>query len=162
MKALTLWPAYAMAIAAVLAHCHEWPENTYVFQTKNPARLLAWYAKLPARCIVGTTIESDIAYPEIMRAAPPPLERIAAMISLNVREPSVQLFVTIEPMLHCDPLKLASLIKMIRPAFVNIGIDSKGHGLPEPSATEIRELIAALKLLGVDVREKHNLERLLK
>ena len=149
-------------IAAVLAHCHEWPDNTYVFQTKNPARLLAWHDKLPARSIVGTTIESDIHYPEIMRAAPPPMERICAMIWLKERAPCVQRFVTVEPMLHCHPLSLASLIHTIRPAFVNIGIDSKGHGLPEPSAVEIRELIASLAVLGVEVREKHNLERLLK
>lgn len=150
------------AIAAVLAHCHEWPDNTYMFQTKNPARLLAWHAKLPAHSIVGTTIESDRRHPDVMGTAPDPVERAAAMMELAQKAPGMVRFITVEPMLDCSPFALATLIAATRPGFVNIGIDSKGHGLPEPSAAQIRELIAALKALGIEVREKHNLERLMK
>lgn len=148
-------------IAAVLAHCREWPANTYVFQTKNPIRVLDWVTELPLMSLVGTTIESNRHYPEVMVNAPPPLERAGAMIMLASKAPAVVRFVTVEPMLACLPLHLARWIYAINPWFVNIGIDSKGHGLPEPTAEQIRELIAALKALGIEVREKRNLARLL-
>ena len=148
------------AIAAVLAHCCAWPANTYVFQTKNPLRVLDWVSKLPLTSLLGTTIESDRHYPEVMVDAPPPLERVGAMVLLASKAPHVVRFVTVEPMLACCPLHLTRWIYAINPWFVNIGIDSKGHGLPEPTADQIRELIAALKALGIEIREKHNLARL--
>jgi len=45
---------------------------------------------------------------------------------------------------------------------VNIGADSKGHGLPEPSPDKVHALIEKLTGYGIEIREKHNLERLLK
>lgn len=47
-----------------------------------------------------------------------------------------------------------------RPEFLNLGADSKGHGLPEPTVSKIHALVDKLKEYGIELREKHNLKRL--
>jgi hypothetical protein len=69
-------------------------------------------------------------------------------------------FVTIEPILDFDIDVLLDWIIHIDPEFVNIGADSKGHGLPEPSIEKVMQFIEELTGCGIEVREKHNLERL--
>jgi len=46
-------------ILRILAHCSAWPANTYVFQTKNPARYMEREWPFPAGSIFGTTIETN-------------------------------------------------------------------------------------------------------
>ena len=41
-------------------------------------------------------------------------------------------------------------------------LDSKGHGLPEPPMWKVEALIKSLKESGIEIREKHNLERLMR
>lgn len=143
-------------IDRVLKHCLEFPENCYIFQTKNPARYLTTTTLFPENSLFGVTIESNRHYPEISRA-PHPQERYEAMVELKGRK-----FVTIEPILDFDPIVLARRIKNIEPEFVNIGADSKRHRLPEPDSWKIRMLISLIVgKAGLEVREKHNLERLL-
>jgi len=73
-----------------------------------------------------------------------------------------KLFVTIEPIMDFDLADLVTWIILIRPEFVNIGADSKGHKLPEPSSDKVRQLIRMITAAGIEIREKHNLGRLLK
>jgi DNA repair photolyase len=148
-----------MFIRKILSHCEDYPENTYVFQTKNPARYLdilggGWHIN----AILGTTIESDIDYPTI-GTAPCTVDRMLAMERLPK---IIRKFVTIEPVLDFNVDRLADWIMRIKPEFLNLGADSKNHGLPEPTVTKIMELVAALKERGIELREKHNLQRLLK
>jgi hypothetical protein len=70
-------------------------------------------------------------------------------------------FVTIEPVLDFDVDVLAEWIDRIRPEFLNLGADSKSHGLPEPTVDKIMALVAKLKEYGIELREKHNLGRLI-
>lgn len=70
--------------------------------------------------------------------------------------------ITIEPILDFDVDILASWIAEIRPEFLNIGADSKGHKLPEPTQEKVEEFILKLKSYGIEVREKKNLKRLKK
>lgn len=148
-------------IIQILNHCFGYPGNTYVFQTKNPARYT--HFDFPMGSILGTTIESDILFEGISKA-PPPYERYLAMKTLFVkgaRGLNLRKFVTIEPILRFNPDVLAQWLDEIRPEFINIGADSKGHGLPEPNSDTVRTLIAKLQELKLEVRNKHNLERLL-
>ena len=46
--------------------------------------------------------------------------------------------------------------------FVNIGADSKRCSLPEPDADKVRVLIRRLQEAGIEIREKRNLDRMLK
>jgi protein gp37 len=71
-------------------------------------------------------------------------------------------FVTIEPVLDFDVDVLAGWIAEIRPEFLNLGADSKRNNLPEPTVEKVMELVDKLKEYGIELREKHNLQRLLK
>jgi len=144
----------------VLEHCRAWPDNTYVFQTKNPARFLLWTALMPPKRILGCTIESSNA--EVCAAvscAPRPWERAQAMMMPGLVHE--RRFITIEPVLRGDMRELAHWVRCVRPEFVNIGADSKGSGLDEPDWSDMRRLVWLLKETGIEIREKRNLERLL-
>ena len=144
-------------IFQILAHCNKYPENTYVLQTKNPSRFNEFWAALPPNRILGTTIESNRHYPAVMGDSPLPEERYKAMKELSGK---ARLFVTIEPVLSFSIDELAKWIAEIKPEFLNLGADSKGQNLPEPTVAEIMALVAKLHELGVELREKHNLQRL--
>ena len=69
-------------------------------------------------------------------------------------------FVTLEPILDFDVGELFDMLVYISPAFVNIGADSKGNGLDEPTFEKIMELYELLQTTDIEVRKKLNLERL--
>ena len=69
-------------------------------------------------------------------------------------------FITIEPILDFSVAEFADMIKYANPTFVNIGADSKNHGLPEPTFDKIMQLYEKLISAGIEVRKKVNLERL--
>ncbi|OPY03496.1 MAG: hypothetical protein A4E60_00161 [Syntrophorhabdus sp. PtaB.Bin047] len=142
-------------INRVVHHCLKWPDNEYVWQTKNPARYLTMDALMPGNSIFGCTIETNRDIPPEISLAPHPTERFEAMKALQAHK-----FITVEPIMDFDVLKFAAWINDVKPDFVNIGADSKGHGLPEPPIEKVMELIRWLTDLGIEVREKHNLERL--
>ena len=154
-------------ISRILAHCREYPGNNYCFQSKNPGRFLDCWDELPAGSILGTTIESDIHMPEIMVKAPSPEVRMRSMcavtaLAINGGTRKFKTFVTIEPILACNPDVLAHWMNLIKPDWVNIGADSCGHGLPEPTSQEVLRLTDLLGTYGIELREKNNLARLKK
>jgi hypothetical protein len=150
-------------IDRVLAHCCAFPGNTYVFQTKNPGGAIPFWMRFPNQFLFGTTIESNHFFPAVMGHAPAPVLRASEMVlcSRYFMPGEFKCFVTIEPILDFDLIGLLNLIEAIKPQFVNIGADSKGHGLIEPSGAKVRALLNALAQRGVPIREKHNLQRLL-
>lgn len=141
-------------IYAILNHCFKYPENTYVFQTKNPRRYSDIKSLWPKNCICGITLETNRGISPISNA-PAPRIRARDIILFEGRK-----FVTVEPILDFDVDILLSWIKWIDPEFVNIGADSKGHGLQEPPMAKVQALIDGLDIYGIEIREKHNLERL--
>lgn len=142
-------------INRIVHHCLTYPENVYVWQTKNPSRYLTMDSLLPPGSIFGCTIETNRQMCYISRA-PHPLLRVEAMIRLKARK-----FITIEPVLDFDVDILAEWIADINPEFLNLGADSKNHNLPEPAAEKIHRLVDKLKEYGIELREKHNLQRLI-
>ena len=142
-------------IDRILEHCERWPKNTYVFQTKNPRRIVndVWW--FPNDCLIGTTVETNRE--NDLGNAPSRRGRLTALAKLF---PDFKTFVTIEPILDFDPYLFVDCLVAARPSFVNIGADSKGCGLPEPSYDKVMMLIHLLKDAGIEVREKRNLERL--
>lgn len=144
-------------ILKILSHCAEWPENTYVFQTKNPARYRDFLGCMPDNRILGCTIETNRDMSTISQA-PHPEKRASAMLLLG-RE---RKFITIEPVLDFDVDDIAAWIGFIKPEFLNLGADSKGHGLPEPTIEKVHALADKLRWYDIELREKHNLERLMK
>jgi len=141
----------------ILMHCKMWPNNTYVFQSKNPIlfqKLLDYFNIWPEHRIFGTTIETNRLIPNISNA-PTTEERAICMMKLNERK-----FITLEPILDFDVDILCNWIVDIKPEFINLGADSKGHNLLEPTVEKIMELVAKLHENGIELREKHNLQRL--
>lgn len=69
-------------ISPTLEHCRKYPDNQYLFQTKNPKRFQSWGPLLPENIILGATIESDRHYPE-MGDSPLPIERAKALVKLK-------------------------------------------------------------------------------
>jgi len=142
-------------IHQIINHCRMYPANFYVFQTKNPARYLTTGRLIPLNSILGTTIETNRIMLDISQA-PCPTVRMLAMEKLEARK-----FVTIEPIMDFDVDILVNWIARIKPEFVNIGADSKGHNLPEPSWEKVEALINGITKMGIEIREKHNLQRLM-
>ncbi len=140
-------------INRVLLHCNAF-DNTYLFQTKNPARFLESFA-FPKKTIFGTTIESSYTHP--ISDAPDAGSRFLAMKNIQGRK-----MVSIEPILDFPrPYIFVSWLKQIAPEFVSIGADSKGHDLPEPSWEKTQLFIEELKKF-TEVKVKPNLKRLQK
>ena len=147
-------------IEKTIIHCNQY-ENKYLFQSKNPKRFIEFIKdmEVPLKriCVLGTTIESNRNYPEI---TPDNIEgRAAAIKELEFK--CYRTMITIEPVLDFDVKPFLDLIRGANPDWVNIGADSKRHGLPEPSKSKILDLIEGLKEF-TEVRQKTNLGRLLK
>ncbi len=143
-------------VQKVLNHCQEWPDNTYVFQSKNPARYKDFdFSQL--KVMRGTTIETNREIDMSISCAPRPSNRFLAMSKrFNGKK-----FITIEPIMDFDVNVLSMWMKVIEPDFINIGADSKWCGLPEPSTEKVQQLILKLRSYGLTVNIKPNLIRLM-
>jgi len=149
-------------VERILEHCRRYPDNTYIFQTKNPLLLkLRGAGRFPSNMLVGTTIETDneTLLEEISDVGVTPMMR-AIGLAIFAKMPGVETFVTIEPILKFNLDRLLLVLRMARPNWINIGADSKGHGLPEPSSEEISQLISDIEQLGIGIVRKSNLQRL--
>lgn len=143
-------------IKRIISHCKVYPKNIYLFQTKNPERFLKFY--MPHKVVLGTTIETNRENLITKYTKAPSIEsRIKGMMNL---QSLFRKMVTIEPIMQFDLFELTTIIKNINPEWVNIGGDSMGHNLPEPSKEEIEVLIKELKKF-TDVKSKDNLKRLM-
>jgi DNA repair photolyase len=142
-------------IERIIAHCMVYPHNIYLYQTKNPLRYTE-FAK-PPKFVLGTTIETNREDLVKLHSKAPTIEnRVYWMMQL----PNLtRKMITIEPIMDFDLVELVNIIHNIRPEWVNVGADSKGHKLPEPSAEKVNALIKELKTF-TEVKIKDNLKRL--
>lgn len=144
-------------IRRVLKHCNEYPTNKYLFQSKNTTRFLNFIEDYPPICVFGTTIETN-REDYVISKAPSYYDRV---INLSIMSDNgYETIVTIEPIFDFDHEELVDLIIAANPTWINIGADSKGHKLPEPSKEQIMELIKDLQS-RTDVKLKDNLKRLI-
>lgn len=140
-------------ISKVLAHCRNFDGNTYLFQTKDPSRFPDFAGEYPRQTFYGTTIETN----EEFNLGNAPTRKSRADWMKECRSPNK--IVTIEPIMRFRLEPFVKMLREIHPAWINIGADSKGHGLDEPSRAEVDELIVRLKEF-TEVKRKTNLERL--
>lgn len=144
-------------IRYVLEHCRKYPENLYLFQSKNPGRFKEFIDHFPPNraTVLGTTIETNVAYLAAEYSTTPlPQERVTHMMDLAFTK-----MISIEPILEFDLNTMVDWIRMIAPDFVAIGADSKGWNLEEPSAEKVLSLITQLKEI-TKVKIKKNLSRI--
>jgi hypothetical protein len=107
--------------------------------------------------MMGTTIETNRILGHIT-TAPAPSSRASGLALFSGS--GKKTFITIEPIMDFDADEFPALIVSSKPSFVNIGADSKGCGLAEPTWEKVQGLIEALGKASIEVRNKHNLERL--
>lgn len=154
-------------ISKVLKRCREYPQNTYVFLTKNPERFGEFFFEFPLDTMLGITLETN-EYEDDFTEAPDPANRAWTFADLSMAPYKLTKFVSIEPIMKFDlgqlltehPTPLPELIKEIKPTFVSIGADSKDHKLPEPPAQKVLRLIERLSEF-TEVRIKPNMKRLI-
>lgn len=151
-------------IYAVLAQCNE-SQNKYIFQSKNPSRFFeatcsgSMTEAFPPRTILGTTLETNRdAGQEHCGFAPPPWARTVAFRHKNLDR--FKKMISIEPIMAFDLIEFMDWIRQIKPAFVSVGADSKGHNLPEPKADDLVDFIEVLRTI-TEVKIKKNLSRIL-
>ena len=151
-------------IRRVMEHAEKYfPTITPVFQTKNAARLQDWmkYFHRFNNHLVGVTIETDkdMDYP-----APSPYDRYIALTKLDPEWRAKHLFITIEPIMDFNLDRLVGWLELLKPAFINVGANSKATPLPlpEPSNVIVVALIKRIQTASIEIREKHNLERIFK
>lgn len=128
--------------------------NSYLFQSKNPKRMMEFVHSFPMHTTLATTIESnrDYSISKVMS----PYYRALYLGLLSTYFPTM---VSIEPIMDFDLKEFVMQIKQAKPKFVSIGADSKGHKLNEPSADKIKLLIYELEKF-TSVYKKPNLNRL--
>jgi hypothetical protein len=117
---------------------------TFLLLTKNPARYSEF--EIPANCVCGATIESDVDH-EL--TGPPETLRLTAMIKLK----HPRKMVAIEPIMQFSPNFIRRLLP-IQPEFVAIGYDNYKCGLDEPSLEITEILISGLEAYGIKVYRK--------
>jgi DNA repair photolyase len=139
-------------IAGVCEKTMRYQSNKYLWHTKNAKRLVELIEPGPAD-VACVTIESDINRSNIS-AAPAPFER-----AMYLRQWEGKKMITVEPIMDFGLDAFADLILSCHPDQVNIGADSGGNGLPEPSAWKIEALVDALEK-HTTVHLKKNLNRL--
>ena len=132
-------------------------ENKYLLQSKNPSRMINYEMDFPNDILLGTTIETNRDI--VDSKAPSVIKRANALHILS--DLGYSTMVTIEPIFDFDLEELVDLVVLANPEWVNIGADSKGHGLPEPSREKVEELVQALQN-ETDVKLKGNLRRITK
>ena len=140
----------------IFNHCCEYPDNTYTCQSKNPHVFLEHFSRIPPKALLGTTIETN----RETNRGNAPYRNYRFNTIHRAKISGAKTFITIEPIMDFDVQEFGTLIVLAEPSFVNIGADSKGHGLPEPSMEKVAALIDLLAGAGIEIREKHNLERL--
>jgi len=142
-------------ITDTLLKCQDY-SNSYLFQSKNVEGIWKMKNYLPKNSVICTTFETNRWYNYIMRESPKVEIRSAFMRKFM----DYDRFVTIEPIIDFDLIKLLELIKAIEPVKINIGADSGRKDLPEPDKEKVLQLINNLSEFTI-VNKKKNLARIL-
>lgn len=133
-------------IVEVFKWLNKYSDSMYLLQSKNPGRFIEFAEFFPRNTVFGTTIESNRDY-KGMSKAPKIIDRVDAMISLACQD--YRTMVTIEPVLDFDIDIMAMIMNDMEPEWINLGADSGGNKLPEPSKEKLLELMSK-----VEIRQK--------
>jgi len=145
-------------IEKTIEHCNKYPQNKYLFQSKNPINFLNFAYELDKKFILTTTIETNRkTFIEKYSGGNSFENRIEGIFCCSTLYETI---ITIEPIMDFDTFVMIENIKEASPFQINIGADSGNNNLPEPSKEKIMELISELEKFTV-VHQKPNLKRLL-
>lgn len=143
-------------ITDTLDYCDTF-DNRYLFQSKNPARIIDFMTHPVFRkAVVCTTIETNRQY-DCMGNTPATIVRANKMEIIKEYVPA---YITIEPIIDFDLPPMVAYIKKCRPKQVNIGADTGHNHLPEPTQQKVVKLIDTLSQFTT-VKLKSNLKRII-
>ena len=151
---------------AIIDWCNNNPQSEILLQTKNPDGLLTHHLGFKAvfglkkhvtLCVTIETDDDDLI--DKYSAAPKVSHR---MDQLHYLTSFHKVQVTVEPIMRIKDIhSFAKHLSLYNLEQINIGADSKGHNLPEPTKEEVLLLISELERLGQKVHLKSNLKRII-
>jgi len=149
-------------INATLNHCYDdnnklfGGNNKYMFQSKNPKRILDFIEHPVFKdSVICTTIETNRWYPDIMNNCPKVEDRAEAMEDIALK--GFETYVTVEPIMDFDLDEMVKLLERCHPKQVTFGKESFGKvKLPETSKQKFIKLLNAVKEFA-DVKIKDNI-----
>jgi DNA repair photolyase len=146
-------------IKKTLDYCNTF-DNKYLFQTKNPQNVLRFieHPTIKEKSVICTTLETNKIFPEIMGNTPPPHQRATDLGT--IAHYGIKTYVTIEPIMDFDLDRFVFWLKGSNPTQINIGADTGGNKLPEPSKEKVLQLINEINKFTT-IHNKSNLKRLL-
>jgi len=139
-------------IEAVLKATHKAPRATFMFFTKNPARYAEFLGLFPENAWLGTTVETNIdclVQSLGISKAPPPSERLSAMVRLDWSNKVV----SVEPIMAFTANFPRRLLATGAKLFY-VGYANHNAPVPEPPLRATEWLIQTLVNAGVEVRRK--------
>lgn len=125
-------------ILRTLDHCYNannilfGKKNRYMFQSKNPKRILD-FIKHPVfqDSVICTTIETNKWIPKVMNGSPQIEDRVSAMEEIS--KLGFRTYVTAEPLMDFDLEKMIEYIRRCNPVQVNFGKNTnKKVQIPQP------------------------------
>lgn len=133
--------------------------NNYLFQSKNPRRILDFIEHPVFKSsVICTTIETNRHYPEIMNDSSKVEERAKAMSEISQKW-GIDTYVTVEPIMDFDLDEMIELIRLCHPKQVNFGKNSnKLVTLPDPTEKKVLQLIKGVKDFST-VHIKENMKK---
>lgn len=146
-------------IERTLDYCNKF-DNKYLFQTKNPQNVLRFieHPTIKNKSVICTTLETNKIFPEIMGNTPPPHQRATDLGTIS--HYGIKTYVTIEPIMDFDLDRFVFWLKSSKATQINIGADTGGNKLPEPSKEKVLQLIDEINKFTT-IHNKSNLKRLL-
>lgn len=150
---------------AIVDWCNNNPQSEILLQTKNPAGIfylnilkgiMSSFSFMPHITVCVTIETDDDELIKLVSNAP----------LIHTRDAIAYLMchtqITIEPIMKIKNItKFANFLSSCNVEQINIGADSKGHNLPEPTKEEVLLLISELERLGQKVHLKSNLKRII-
>lgn len=127
-------------IEQILAKIREYPDITFLFQSKNP-KTFSLYT-FPENVLLGITLETnrDENYHRISKA-PPPSRRYQDFLAVDFPRK----IVTIEPILEFDLDIMVDWIRQLHPIRVYVGYDTKKTKLLEPERSKTEQLCTQMR-----------------
>lgn len=128
----------------IVNHLAAFPETWFMIQSKDP--LCFRGIAFPPNVYIGTTIETNNdRLAEVYSKAPVPSLRANGLWLVSHEQHKLEIYVTLEPIMVFDLLKLLAILAIIGPKEIYIGRDNHNKKLPEPSEEDLMSLVTALE-----------------
>ncbi len=154
-------------INKIMEHCKNFPDNRYIFQSKNTKRMVELqklHNQLPQNVTFATTVESNRDY-KLSYNTPHTWDRLKMIGHIGGLQSAyyhnVSTMITIEPIVKFDLKQFVRGIRWIADNIdlVTIGADSGNNFLPQPDYGKVMKFKKEIEKY-VDVHLKDNLKNL--